>query len=83
MVDCKKKFKLGTVNLGLKMFDKNKGGKSRGAFRLMQEGMGIMLPYMDDTRQVHVKPDFIKAIAEEPERAFTFKQIEEKFSAKL
>ena len=50
MMDCKKKYKLDTVNLGLKMFDKNRGGKSRAEFRLLQEGLEILLPHMDETR---------------------------------
>ena len=55
MVNCKKKYKLSTVNLGLKIFEKNRGGKSKAAYRLLQEGLELLLPHMDETRQVNVK----------------------------
>ena len=88
MMDCKKKFKLDTVNLGLMMFEKNRVGKeevakSRATYRLLQEGLQILLPYMDESRQIHVKPEFIQQIVEEPDRAFTYTQIAEKFDEKL
>ena len=35
MLSCKKKFKLQTVNLGLKMFQKNRDNKSEGKYRLL------------------------------------------------
>ena len=50
MVDCKKKYKMSPVNLGLKMFEKNRGGKSKAPYRLMQEGLELLLPHMDGTR---------------------------------
>jgi len=35
MLSCKKKFKLETVNLGLKIFAKNKESKEAGKYRLL------------------------------------------------
>jgi hypothetical protein len=35
------------------MFQKNRQDKSEGAYRLLQEGLEILLPYMDDRRQVY------------------------------
>ena len=49
---CKKKYKLDPVNLGLTVFSKNKGDKSAGKYRILQEGLEIMLPYMDERRLV-------------------------------
>ena len=50
MLGCKKKFKLEAVNLGLKMFQKEKENKSQGKYRLLQEGLESLVPHMDDRR---------------------------------
>ena len=50
MLGCKKKFKLEPVNLGLKMFQKEKENKSQGKYRLLQEGLESLVPHMDDRR---------------------------------
>ena len=47
MLSCKKKFKLQPINLGLKMFQKVKEGKSEGKYRLLQEGLEILMPYLE------------------------------------
>ncbi len=52
MLGCKKKFKLEAVNLGLKMFQKEKENKSQGKYRLLQEGLESLVPHMDDRRIV-------------------------------
>ena len=65
MLDCKKKYKMSTVNLGLKVFEKNRGGKSKAPYRLLQEGLELLLPHMDDSRQVEVKVDFFRQIVQE------------------
>jgi len=49
-MDVKKKFKLETIVLGLKMFEKNRDDKSEAQYRLLQEGLHILLPFMDDRR---------------------------------
>ena len=38
---------------------------------------------MDETRQINVKPEFLTQIVEEPDKAFTFDQVKEKFSEAL
>lgn len=55
-MSAKKKFKLKVVNLGLRVFQKNKKEKSEGDYRLLQEGLELLLPYMDDRRQIYM-PD--------------------------
>ena len=48
MQTCKKKTKLKVVNLGLKLFERNRSDKlDTASYRLVQEGLEILLPYMD------------------------------------
>ena len=58
MLSCKKKFKLETINLGLKIFQKNKENKSEGKYRILQEGLDLLLPHLDDSRTVQASPSF-------------------------
>ena len=58
MLSCKKKFKLETINLGLKIFQKNKENKSEGNYRILQEGLDLLLPHLDDSRIVQASPSF-------------------------
>ena len=51
----KKKYKMDVVNLGLKMFARNRDDKSPGDYRLLQEGLEILLPYMTEKRQIRQK----------------------------
>lgn len=50
LMSSKKKFKYSVVNLGLKVFSKNRESKSEGDYRIMQEALDVLLPYMDDRR---------------------------------
>ena len=72
LLTCMKKYKIGIVNLGLNVFQKNKDEKSIGQYRLMQEGLELILPHMDDRRLVNVEPTFFKQITQEPDKSFTF-----------
>ena len=73
MLTCKKKYKLETVNLGLRLFQKNKKeSKSEGRYRIMQEGLATLLPHLDDTRIVRVPGAFFEQIVATKERKFTF-----------
>lgn len=51
-MSAKKKYKLNVVNIGLRIFQKNRDNKSEGGYRLLQEGLEVLLPYMDERRQV-------------------------------
>lgn len=46
----KKKFKLDVVNLGLKVFSMNDENKSECQYRIMQDAVDVLLPFMDITR---------------------------------
>ena len=63
MLSCKKKFKLEPVNLGLKIFQKVKEGKSEGKYRMLQEGVEILLPHLDESRIVQAPPEFFIHLA--------------------
>ena len=61
MLTCKKKYKLETVSLGLKIFKKNrKEGNSEGRYRLVQKGLESLLPYLDDRRIIRVPGTFFE-----------------------
>lgn len=58
-----RKYKLNVVNIGVKMFSKNRDDKSLAQYRLLQEGLEILLAYMDDRRKVFVSKDlFLKIL---------------------
>lgn len=76
MLSCKKKFKLETVNLGLKMFQKNKGeDKSEGKYRLLQQGLDMLIPHLDERRFVEASSDFFTTLAAATNKTMTFDQI--------
>lgn len=54
LMPCKRKYKLKVVNIGVKMFSKNRDDKSPANYRLLQEGLEILMPLMDDRRKVKV-----------------------------
>lgn len=84
LMSAKKKFKLSVVNLGLKMFQKNKENKSEGQYRLMQEGLEVILPYMDERRQIKLpNGDFFKALVEPIDKMLNFVKIETNFGLEI
>jgi len=38
-VQCKKRYKINVVNIGVKMFERNRDDRSEAKFRLVQEGL--------------------------------------------
>lgn len=83
MVSCKKKFKLNTVNLGLRMFQKNKETKSEGKYRLLQEGLAMLVTHLDDSRIVEASGSFFDRLAEKNDKKMTFDEIAAEFSDSL
>lgn len=52
-MDYRRKNKLVVVNMGVKMFCKNKGNQeSECGFRIRSEGLEILLPYLGDKRKI-------------------------------
>ena len=84
LMSAKKKFKLSVVNLGLKMFQKNRENKSEGQYRLLQEGLEVLLPYMDERRQIRLPDgDFFRALVEPTDNMLNFEKVEAKFGPEV
>jgi hypothetical protein len=58
----RRKNKLSVVNIGLKVFSKNKGNQiSAVDYRILQEGLEVLLPFMNEKRIVKVSKEvFLK-----------------------
>jgi len=53
LMNYSRKNKLNVVNLGLKLFMKNKGGQNGEVdFRLLQEGVEVLLPFMKNSKRI-------------------------------
>ena len=83
MLATVKKYKLETVYLGLKIFKKNKGDKSVGKYRILQEGLHVLIPYIDDTRKITVPAKFFIDLSVVKDKQFSFDFIAENFTAAL
>ena len=84
LVTCKKKVKLQPVNIGLKLFERNKNDKSEASYRLVQEGLEVLLPFMDGcSRQFKVPSDFFTAMLAEKDYQVTFEKINTLFGQSL
>jgi len=83
MMTCKKKYKVEVINLGLKMFQKTRDDKCEVPYRLLQEGLEILLPHMDYTRQVEVSDAFFKDLASINDHSINFADIASKHSTAL
>jgi len=69
-----RKNKLTVVNFGLKLFMKNKGGQnSEVDFRLLQEGVEVLLPFMKNSKRI-IKGsiDLFKALTEANDNQINF-----------
>lgn len=80
MLTCLKKFKLQTINLGLKMFQKNKESKSDGKYRLLQEGLEILVPHMDGRRIIEVPTELFEKLTVATSKTLNFDTIAAQFS---
>ena len=81
MLTCLKKFKLQTINLGLKMFQKNKESKSDGKYRLLQEGLEILVPHMDGRRIIEVPTELFEKLTVATSKTLNFDTIANKFKS--
>lgn len=69
-----RKNKLTVVNLGLKLFMKNKSGQNGEVdFRLLQEGVEVLLPFMKNSKRI-IKGsiDLFKALTEANDNQINF-----------
>ena len=55
LLTYRRKNKLSVVNMGLKIWSKNKGNQVSGSdYRLLNEGLDILMPLMDDSRKINI-----------------------------
>ena len=76
MMQYRRKFKLKVVNIGVKMFSKNRDLKSPAKFRLLQEGLELLLPYMSENRKIQVSKEVFTRFLEVG--SFTYEELREK-----
>ena len=80
----RRKNKLNVVNMGLKIFCKNKiknDGTCINDFRILQEGVDIMMPYLkSDKRVLPVKKEMFLDLLEIHDHMLNFETIESKYN---
>ena len=80
----KKKYKLEVINIGLKMFERNRTDKSEGDYRLLQEGLELLLPYMSFRRQILFEDgEFFTAITKPYDNLLKFEEISSLFGCEM
>ena len=71
-----RKNKMKVVNIGLKIFCKNKGNQEcKVGYRILQEGLSVLLPHMDERRVVPVKQEVFMAFKEKSDHMLTFEEL--------
>ncbi|TNV84770.1 hypothetical protein FGO68_gene17463 [Halteria grandinella] len=77
LMKCTRKYKLKVVNIGVKMFSKNRDDKSEAKYRLLQEGLELLLPYMDNSRKITVAKEVFLKFLEVP--LITYEDLKSKY----
>merc|ERR1712224_639867 len=73
------------MGIGLKVFCKNKGGQEKlkddkVGYRILQEGLGVLLPHMDERRVVKVKREVFLAFKNAEDHMLTFEELATKWN---
>ena len=80
----RRKNKLNVVNMGLKIFCKNKNTREEhhlNDFRILQEGVDILMPYLkSDKRVLPVKKEMFLELLEIYDHMLNFETIESKYN---
>ena len=80
----KKKYKLEVINIGLKMFERNRTDKSEGEYRLLQEGLELLLPYMSFKRQILFEDgEIYQALTKPHDHMLKFEEIQSLFGIEI
>jgi len=80
----KKKYKLEVINIGLKMFERNRTDKSEGEYRLLQEGLELLLPYMSFKRQILFEDgEIYSALTKPHDHMLKFEEIQSLFGIEI
>ena len=78
LLTYRRKNKLNVINIGLKLFMKNKGNQTNANgmdFRLLSEGIEILLPYLSDKRIVNVDLALFLKFTEIHDHMLTFEAL--------
>ena len=82
-MNYRRKDKLTIVNIGLKIFSKNKGNQtSLVDFRILQEGVHVLLPLMNQSRIIDVSVDLFNAFCERHDHMLTFQELADNHGCK-
>ena len=74
----RRKNKLSVVNIGLKVFSKNKGNQiSAVDYRILQEGLEVLLPFMNEKRIVKVSKEVFLKFTQNDDGQITFDSLKE------
>jgi hypothetical protein len=72
----KRKNKLNVVNIGLKLFCKNKGNQEcKVDFRILMEGLDILLPFMNSNRVIKVPREIFNSFIESNDNQINFEKL--------
>lgn len=78
LLNYRRKDKLTIVNIGLKIFGKNKGNQSSLVdFRILNEGLHVLLPLMNKNRIIDVSVGLYDAFCEKHDHMLTFQELAE------
>ena len=73
MMSYRRKNKLSVVNMGLKIFTKNKGNQpSKVDFRILSEALDVMIPMMSKKRIFNVEKELFIDITKISDHMLTF-----------
>ena len=75
LLSYRRKNKLNVVNLGLKLFTRNKGRQTNDDtmdFRLLSEGAEVLLPHLSEKRIIKVSKQLFRQFTEIPDHMLTF-----------
>ena len=70
-----RKNKMKVVNIGLKMFTRNKGSQQSGGYRILQEALDVLMPHMDESRVINVKREVFLAFKDKSDHMLTFEEL--------
>ena len=76
LMTYKRKNKLNVVNIGLKLFCKNKGNQEcKVDFRILMEGLDILLPFMNSNRVIKVPREIFNSFIESNDNQINFEKL--------
>ena len=78
----RRKNKLQVVNIGLKMFARNKGNQVSGVdYRILMEALDILLPLMDDRRVIEISQELFMHFTKVGDHSINFDELRANWNA--